>query len=621
MKRSLSAVLVTLALASGCALPASRDSGGSEASTAGVIEAADVSEPTESDQLNAFFEKVFQERLARSPERQSYLGIKDDYGSWDDNSPESAAEDLRMVERDLQYMRSNFASADLDESARLSYRLFEYESENAIKAYRWRQHNYPVNQMFGAHSSVISFLINVHRIDSASDATAYLSRLRGIGPLFMQLRENLLARQKLGVLPPKFVFPMVLDDCRNILSGAPFSQERDGADSVLLADFRKKVHAVESLTRVERDDFVARARNVLLDVVGPAYEGLIKTVENQHAVASEYDGAWKLPDGADYYAWLLERYTSTDLTAEDIHALGLGEVERIHGEMQAIMDVVGFEGDRQAFFSFLRDDDRFYYPNTDEGREAYLARAVELIDVMRGRLDELFLTKPKSELIVKAVEPFRAASAGKAFYNRGAPDGSRPGTYYANLYDMRDMPTYQMEALAYHEGIPGHHMQLSIAMELEGVPEFRRYGGHTAYGEGWGLYTEKLPKELGFYSDPYDDFGRLAMELWRACRLVVDTGIHSKRWTRAQAIDYLRENTPNPEGDCINAIERYIVMPGQATAYTIGMLKILKLRETARGDLGETFDVREFHDVVLTNGPVPLHLLDELVEVWVSSKR
>ena len=617
MNRSLLSILVTLPLASACALQASRtnvDTGAPSSQTAEV-------EPTDSQLLNAFFEKVFQEQLTRSPEQQSYLGIKDDYGSWDDNSPEAAAEDLRFVERDLASMRESFASADLDESARLSYRLFEYDSEQSIQAFRWRQHSYPVNQMFGAHSNVISFLINIHRIDSTSDAAAYLSRLAGIGPLFDQLCKNLISRQVLGVLPPKFVFPMVLDDCRNIISGAPFSEAGDATDSVLLADFRKKVYALDSLTRIERNDLVARARNVLFDVVGPAYEKLIQTVENQHSVASEYDGAWKLPNGAEYYAWQLQRYTSTELTAKEVHALGLTEVARIHGEMQAIMTEVGFEGDRQAFFSFLRDDNQFYYPNTDEGREAYLARAVELIDVMRERLDEIFLTKPKSELIVKAVEPYRAASAGKAFYNRGAPDGTRPGTYYANLYDMRDMPTYQMEALAYHEGIPGHHMQLSIAMELEGVPQFRRYGGYTAYGEGWGLYTEKLPKELGFYSNPYDDFGRLAMELWRACRLVVDTGIHSKRWTREQAIDYLRENTPNPDGDCINAIERYIVMPGQATAYMIGMLKILKLRETARADLGEAFDLREFHDVVLTNGSVPLHLLDELVETWVSSKK
>jgi uncharacterized protein (DUF885 family) len=239
---------------------------------------------------------------------------------------------------------------------------------------------------------------------------------------------------------------------------------------------------------------------------------------------------------------------------------------------------------------------------------------------MKSRLDELFITKPKADIIVKAVESFREKSAGKAFYQRGTPDGSRPGTYYANLYDMTAMPIYQMEALAYHEGIPGHHMQLSIAQELQDIPKFRKFGGYTAYTEGWGLYTELLPKEIGMYSDPYSDFGRLAMELWRACRLVVDTGIHSKKWTREEGIKYYVDNTPNAESDAVKMVERHIVMPSQATAYKIGMNKILELRENARKALGDTFDIREFHDVVLTNGAVPLTILEELVGEWVASK-
>ena len=223
-------------------------------------------------------------------------------------------------------------------------------------------------------------------------------------------------------------------------------------------------------------------------------------------------------------------------------------------------------------------------------------------------------------LEVRRVEAFREKAAGKAFYNRPAPDGSRPGYYYANLYKITDMPKYQMEALAYHEGIPGHHMQIAMAQELEGIPQFRKYGRYTAYTEGWGLYSEFLPKEMGFYEDPYSDFGRLAMEIWRAARLVVDTGLHDKKWTRQQAIDYLTTNTPNPENDCIKAIERYIVMPGQATAYKIGMLKILDLRADAKTKLGDKFDIREYHSVVLDSGPVPLNILEERVDDWVKSK-
>ena len=240
---------------------------------------------------------------------------------------------------------------------------------------------------------------------------------------------------------------------------------------------------------------------------------------------------------------------------------------------------------------------------------------------MKVRLDELFITKPKADLIVKAVEPFREKSAGKAFYQSPAPDGSRPSTYYANLYAMEAMPVYQMEALAYHEGIPGHHMQIAIAQELEGLPQFRKYGRYTAYTEGWGLYSELLPKEIGLYQNPYSDFGRLAMELWRACRLVVDTGIHAKKWTREEAIDYLKINTPNPESDIVKAIERYSVMPSQATAYKVGMIKIVALREKARASLQDQFDIREFHDLILRQGPLPLAVLESLVDDWIAEKK
>jgi uncharacterized protein (DUF885 family) len=308
------------------------------------------------------------------------------------------------------------------------------------------------------------------------------------------------------------------------------------------------------------------------------------------------------------------------MTANEIHDLGLSEVARIHNEMRAIMKAVSFDGTLQEFFKFMRNDEQFYYVNNKEGKKAYLDKAVSLIDSMKSKLDELFITKPKADIIVKAVEAFREKSAGKAFYQRGTPDGKRPGRYYANLYDMKSMPSYQMEALAYHEGIPGHHMQISIAQELENIPMFRKLGGYTAYVEGWGLYNEYLPKEVGMYSDPYSDFGRLAMELWRACRLVVDTGIHEKKWTREEGIAYYTNNTPNSINDGIKMVERHIVMASQATAYKIGMNKILSLREQAKNTLGEKFDIREFHDVVLTNGAVPLNVLEDLVNTWVKTK-
>ena len=364
---------------------------------------------------------------------------------------------------------------------------------------------------------------------------------------------------------------------------------------------------------------MAQLNTALAEQMAPAYLKLIATLQDLGERAGGNFGVGRLPEGIAYYNNRLKRMTTTDLTADQIHELGLQEVTRIHGEMGQIMQSVGFEGDLQAFFEFIRTDEQFAFGDTDEGRAAYIADATAFIDNMRTRLDELFFTKPKAPLKVKAVEAFREKSAGRAFYQRAAPDGSRPGTYYANLSNMDDMRSYDLEALAYHEGIPGHHMQGSISQEQTGLPKFRRYGGYTAYSEGWGLYSEYIPKEMGLYEDPYSDFGRLSMELWRACRLVVDTGLHAQGWSREKATSYLTANTASNESANLKAIERYMVMPGQATAYKIGMLKILELREKARASLGDKFDIRAFHEVVLSNGAVPLNVLEDLVNDWVAS--
>lgn len=572
----------------------------------------------DSARFNDFLEKCFQESLARSPERKARLGIKEDTDKWDDISDAAEAEEQLMRIRQLNTMLAEFDPGRLDPQDRLSFRLFQYTTERDIDNFRWRYHNYPVNQMFGLHNNVPAFLANQHPIASVEDAEHYIKRLEAVSALFATLRENLLARQAMGIMPPRFVFQHAINACTNIITGAPFT---DGPDSVILADFRKKVAALDGVSDADKQRLLAGAERALRERVKPAYESLVTLLREQQSVATDDDGAWKLPDGAAFYQNALERTTTTTLTADEIHQMGLDEVARIHGEMREIMSKTGFKGTLAEFFDYTRSDPRFFYPNTARGRGEYLDEAMRLTDAMRARLDEFFITKPKADMVVQPVEPFREKSAGKAFYNAGSPDGSRPGIYYVNLYNTLDMPRYQMEALAFHEGIPGHHMQISIAQELTGVPQFRRYGGITAYSEGWGLYTEYLAKEMGFYTDPYSDFGRLAMELWRACRLVVDTGIHSKKWTRQQAIDYLKSNTPNPEGDCVRAIERYIVMPGQATAYTVGRNTILRLRDRAKQRLGPKFDIREFHEVVLTNGAVPLDILEELVDQWISSKR
>lgn len=565
-------------------------------------------------ELQAFFEAAFERELQSSPMFMTTLGIKDRYGEWDDFSDAAATEALARAVADLAALRRQFLPETLSPQDRLSYRLFELSKEEEIASFQWRLHSYPCNQMFGFQSRLPAFLISYHRVESVGDARAYIARLRGVEAAMRQLIEGLEIRRRMGVVPPAFVFAHVLQDCRNVVTGAPFDET---GVSPLMEDFERKTGEL-AMGAAEREALLREARAALLESVGPAYEALMATLESHRTDAVDEAGVWKLPRGDAYYAHRLRAMTTTDLGAEEIHTIGLSEVSRIHDEMRAIMDRLSFEGDLQAFFTYLREDERFYYPDTEEGREQYLAEATRIIDRMRTDLDRIFGIQPQAEMVVRRVEPFREKSAGKAFYMRGSPDGSRPGIYYANLYNMRDMPIYQMEALAFHEGIPGHHMQISIAQELEGVPRFRKFGGYTAYSEGWALYCERLPREFGYYADPYSDFGRLAMELWRAARLVVDTGLHHYKWTREEAIAYLEANTPNSPGDCRKAIERYIVMPGQATAYQIGMLHIVGLREAAMASLGERFDIRAFHDLLLANGALPLDVLEEQVQAWIA---
>lgn len=569
----------------------------------------------ESEKANQLFEQIFMDNVMRSPMYQSFLGIKKDQDKWDDMSDANNAEEHEIDKADLAKVNQIDASK-LDDTTRVSLSLMKDKLQKRIADYQWRYHNYPLNQMRGVHASIPSMLINQHRISEVKDAEDYISRLHAIPTVFEQVIEGINIREEKGIIPPKFVFPYVISDSKNIITGAPFEE---GDDSTLLADFRTKLEKLD-IEQDKKQQLLASAIDALNSSVRPGYEKLIKAVQQLEKRADDRAGVWKLPDGEAFFNNALARTTTTELNAKQIHQIGLDEVARIHTEMRDIMKKVNYEGDLKDFFEFMRLDKQFYYTEDQAGRDRYISEAEALIEDMKSRLDTLFLVKPKADLTVKAVEPFREKSAGKAFYQRPSMDGSRPGIYYANLYRMSDMPTYQMAALAYHEGIPGHHMQLAIAGELTDIPKFRKFGRYTAYSEGWGLYSEKLPKEIGLYEDPYSDFGRLAMELWRACRLVVDTGIHAMQWTREQGIDYYVNNTPNPKPDAVKMVERHIVMPSQATAYKIGMLKILELREHAKNSLGDKFDIREFHDVVLKNGPVPLSILSQFVDQYIETK-
>ncbi|GGP58066.1 hypothetical protein GCM10009347_25690 [Shewanella algicola] len=571
---------------------------------------------TESAKANALFEAIFIENVMASPVNQTYLGIKQDYDKWNDLSEATADAELARAKDQLARINA-IDIAQLDEQTTLSFELLKARIEQTIADDKWRYHTYPVNQMYGVHSMVASILINQHQITDESDAKAYISRLNATETLLAQLQTALEIRANKKIIAPKFVFAYVIADSQNIISGAPFNAT--DKDNALWADANRKINKLD-ISEDKKHALLAEVKQALITKVKPAYQQFIAYAKTLEARADTRDGAWKLPDGEAFFNNALSRTTTTDMSANQIHDLGLAEVKRIHNEMRLIMKKVNYTGNLQEFFTFMRDDKQFYYPETAAGKQAYLTEAKALIDNMETRLDEVFKIKPKAALLVKQVEAFREKSAGKAFYDQPAPDGSRPGTYYANLYKMEAMPKYQMEALAYHEGIPGHHMQIAIAQELQGVPEFRKFGGYTAYIEGWGLYSEYFPKEMGLYADPYSDFGRLSMELWRACRLVVDTGIHDKKWTREQAITYYVDNTPNAESDAIKMVERHIVMPSQATAYKVGMIKILSLREKAKKQLGDKFDIRDFHTLVLKNGPLPLDVLEEQVDKWIKQQ-
>jgi len=615
---------LALILMSGLAACGGQSTGNSEPPAgSSATQQVDAAKTAETERLNAWFEEKFNQAIARSPMSATFLGSRENYDKWDDASEAAQQAELEIQRANVAEMRETFDPENLTGQGQLSFRLAEYELERDEIAAKWRGYNYAFSQMRGSHAGIASFLIGQHKVTSKSDAEDYIARLKGVETYLGQNLENAKTSAERGIRPPLFVYDFVIEGAANVVDGYPFEGVGPETPSPLYADFTSKTDALVTngtITPDEADELNFEARGALLDHVYPTYFDLITWISEDKANATTDDGAWKHPSGAEYYRDRLSLMTTTDMSADEVHDLGLSEVARIHDEMRTIMTEVEFDGSLQDFFNFTRTDAQFFKPNTDEGKAEYLAEATAMIDTMRDALPSVFNTFPQAELEVKAVEAFREKAAGKAFYQRPAPDGSRPGVYYANLYRMQDMPLYQMEALAYHEGIPGHHMQLAISQELTGIPKFRKYGGYTAYTEGWGLYSEFLPKEMGFYEDPYSDFGRLAMELWRAARLVVDTGLHEKQWTREEAIDYLMTNTPNPEGDARKAIERYVVMPGQATAYKIGMIKIVELREDARARLGDAFDIRDFHDVVLKDGPVPLEILEENVEAWITKQ-
>jgi uncharacterized protein (DUF885 family) len=609
------------------AVMAACDSQGKKPATApDTTEQHAAAAPTETEaetaRLNEWFEARWEEQLDFSPIQKTFLGRKDDYEKIDDMSERAEDERLAWRRRTTAEMKETFDYDLLTPEAKMSYDVWGYELEREERALPFRRLNYVFTQMQGPQAFLPQFLIAFHKVDEQSDMDAYVTRIGGISRGLDQLLERARLAAGEGVRPPRFAYQGVLQQARALIQGEPFGGE---GEAPLWADANAKIEALQKDGKIDEakaKELRDATRQALLESFKPSYDALISWFESDMPnTDAEANGVGALPNGLEYYDERLAFATTTDMSADQVHEYGLSEVARIRAEMEKIKAEVGFEGPLQEFFTFLREDPQFFFADTDEGRGEYLEAAREHLGFIDARLPDYFGILPKASLEVKRVEAFREQPGAAQHYFPGTPDGSRPGIYYAHLSDMSAMPKHQLEVVAYHEGVPGHHMQIAIAQELKSVPEFRTQSFFNAYAEGWALYSELLAKEMGAYQDPYSDFGRLSTEIWRAIRLVVDTGIHAKGWTEQEAIDYFMANSSLAEGAIRSEVQRYIVVPGQATSYKVGMMKILELRKKARAELGDKFDIAGFHDTVLGGGGLPLEILERRVDNWIASRK
>ena len=583
-----------------------------------------VDQQSETEKLNAWFEVKYEEGLMMSPLGLTFQGRKERYNEIDDMSETAQLETLQWKGNSVQEMKTTFDYSKLSDAAKISYDLWEHQYESGLAGKAFMRRGYAFHQMNGTHSFFPTLMMNYHSVETEQDMKDYVSRLSAIGGAMTELTDQAKLAALEGVRPPRFAYEIVVKEAQSIISGVPFDTGSD--DSSLWADAKAKTAIlVESgvITEEQGAALLATTRSALVDNLAPGYQNLIAFMNDDIKNTSESaQGVHALPDGAAYYEYRLKSITTTDMSAEEIHQLGLDEVKRIRGEMEVIKEKDGFTGTLQEYFTKIRDskdDEKYYYDNTDEGRQAYIDDATAAIENLKKELPSYFGILPKADLVVKRVEAFREQDGAPQHYYRGTPDGSRPGVYYAHLSDMKAMPKNELEVIAYHEGLPGHHMQISIAQELQGIPKFRTQAGSTAYSEGWALYTEALAKEMpNTYVTLGSDFGRLGSEIWRAIRLVVDTGMHHKQWSQQDAVDFFAENSPAPLQTIETEVRRYLVIPGQATAYKIGMIEIQRLRKISEEQLGDKFDIRAFHDTVLSGGALPLSMLERQVKSWIA---
>jgi uncharacterized protein (DUF885 family) len=570
--------------------------------------------------IKLLFSRTFVHFALKGPELLTMVGILEKFGLHGHNaklSDVSVANETKMyrwIRRDLGLLRS-YDRKRQSASLLLSTDIMDWFLDDLARAEKFRFHDYPLNQMFGVQSELPNFMLTMHPLVSRLEARNYVKRLKRFGVKFDQVLEGLRVREGKGVLPPRFVIRRVLDEM-TAFTGKP------ARENPLYTVFNDKVTKLDKVSTQDRESLLAAVEAEITRTVYPAYNKFIEYFTVLEQKATNDDGVWKLPQGSEYYAHCLRSNTSTDYSPEQVHEIGVKEVARIEGEMKTILARLGFKRVANApkkLAEFTREE-RFLYPNTDEGRLAAMTEYQAILDTMNAALEPYFAIRPKAALKVERVPEFREKTSAGAYYQMGDLGGKRPGVFYANLRDMKEVHKFGMKTLAYHEGIPGHHFQLAIAQELKGMPFFRRMVPFTAYVEGWALYAEKLAREIGFYKDdPYGELGYLDSELFRAVRLVVDTGIHAKKWTRQEAIDYMENHTASAHESIVSEVERYIVMPGQACAYKIGEIKMVELRDKARKALGDKFNLRKYHDMVLKNGGMPLQLLERVVDAYIAS--
>jgi uncharacterized protein (DUF885 family) len=571
--------------------------------------------------INHFYERIFIEYAIEDPEILSQLRILEGMGINFHNDDLTDISDARF-QRVKEKLNKNYNTLldydreKLSKEQQLSYDILKWFLDDAVRREQFMYHDYIITQLQGVHMDLPDFMVNVHQVNTKKDAENYIARLSKFNTKFEQLLEQLTLREEREIIPPRFAVEKALKQTQEFI--------KDSAQkNILYTAFKEKTDTLKDLSAEDKTALQQKVLDEVNKTVYPAYRKLEKYLAQLADKATGVDGVWKLPDGDKWYAFQLRSNTTTDMTPEEVYQLGVSEVGRIEKEMRTILTGIGVPdtGSVGSILTHFAKDSLFLYPENAAGKEQCLKDYQTIIDEIDNNMGDIFDMRPKIGVKVEAVPEFKQEGAPGAYYNPPAMDGSRPGIFYANMRSMAEIPKYGMRTLSYHEAIPGHHFQLAIQQELTGVPTFRKVLPFTAYAEGWALYAERLAWEYGFQKDPYSDLGRLQAEIFRAVRLVVDVGIHHKHWTREQAIDYMIEKTGMPEGDVVAEIERYIVWPGQACAYKVGQLKILQLRDYAKKELGDKFNIKEFHNVVLMNGSMPLSILEELVKQYVKEKK